>query len=63
MDLQRQITAMELEYGAQREILGTRAVALAAKNAQLQADKEQLAKEIEVLRARIAELEKPSTAR
>jgi hypothetical protein len=46
MDLQRQINAMEEEYAAQRTILGTRAVSLAARNAQLMSDKEELEKQV-----------------
>lgn len=49
--MQAQIDAMALEFSSQRGILGDRAVQLAAVNAQLKA-------EIEMLKARIAELEK-----
>jgi hypothetical protein len=52
MDLQAQIDAMAKEYAAQRDILGNRAVQLAAQLAQLKSDNEELQK-------RVAELEKP----
>lgn len=51
MDFQAQIDAMAREYAAQRDILGNRAVQLAAHNAQLMADKADLEK-------RLAEFEK-----
>jgi cell division protein FtsB len=53
MDIQAQVDAMALEFANQRSLLGDRAVQLAAVNAQLRA-------EIETLKKRIAELEKPA---
>jgi phage shock protein A len=53
MDIQKQVDAMAQEFANQRAALGDRAVVLAAKNAQLSS-------EIEELKARIAELEKKS---
>lgn len=50
MDIQAQVDAMAQEFAAQRNVLGDRAVQLAAVNAQLRV-------EIEVLKKRIAELE------
>jgi cell division protein FtsB len=52
MDIQAQVDAMAQEFSNQRGILGDRAVQLAAVNAQLR-------QEIEALKKRIAELEKP----
>ena len=53
MDIQKQVDAMAQEFSNQRAALGDRAVHLAAVNAQLRA-------EIEELKKRIAEIEKPS---
>lgn len=55
MDIQIQVDAMAREFAAQRNILGDRAVQLAAENAQLKA-------ELDAARKRISELEKPKDA-
>jgi regulator of replication initiation timing len=46
MDIQKQIDAMAQEFSAQRGVLGDRAVQLAAVNAQLRAEIEELKKKL-----------------